>query len=75
MRDAYMRSDPWFQAWQNGQADEGQVDSEFVSGWLRITTPSEIALYAQAFRLLASQGVYGEAARALMRASLESLES
>ncbi|WP_184713658.1 helix-turn-helix domain-containing protein [Streptosporangium saharense] len=53
--------------------DEKQVSAEFVSGWLRITAPGEIALYAQAFQLLTSMAVHGDAARSLILASLEAL--
>lgn len=55
--------------------DDKQVNCEFVSGWLRITTPGEIAMYAQAFQMLTSMAVYGDAARSLILASLRVLDT
>ncbi|WP_329487991.1 helix-turn-helix transcriptional regulator [Kitasatospora sp. NBC_01246] len=53
--------------------DTVQVNVELVSGYLTITQPSEIALYAQAFAELADQAVHGEQARALIGAAMEAL--
>ena len=46
--------------------DDGQVQVELVSGWLRVTQPSEVEMYAEAFRRLSEMAVYGSAARALI---------
>ena len=44
--------------------DDAQVQVELVSGWLRVTQPSEVEMYADAFRRLSEMAVYGGAARA-----------
>ena len=46
--------------------DDAQVNVELVSGWLRVTQPSEVEMYADAFRRLSEMAVYGGAARALI---------
>ena len=51
--------------------DDTQVNVELVSGWLRVTAPSEIALYADAFAKLAAMAVYEQEARALIRAAID----
>lgn len=53
--------------------DDAQVDAEFVSGWLRVTTPSEIKMYTQAFTMLSSMAVTGQKARALIDSALRIL--
>ena len=50
--------------------DDEQVDVELVSGWLRVTQPSEIQMYAEAFGRLAEMAVYGNAARALINQAI-----
>ncbi len=54
--------------------DDAQVNVELVSGWLRITTPGEIAMYAQTFAELANQAVYGADARALITSAISTFE-
>lgn len=54
--------------------DDATVTVELVSGWLTISQPKEIAMYGQAFDLLASMAVYGPAARALITAALAALD-
>ena len=39
--------------------DDARGNVELVSGWLRVTQPSEIEMYAQAFGRLAEMAVYG----------------
>ncbi|MED7949483.1 helix-turn-helix transcriptional regulator [Streptomyces sp. BE20] len=46
--------------------DNAQVNVELVSGYLTITQPSEIKLYAETFGELAELAVYGAAARELI---------
>ncbi|WP_406199271.1 DUF5753 domain-containing protein [Kitasatospora sp. NBC_01560] len=53
--------------------DAAQVNVELVSGYLTLSQPSEIALYAQAFGELTERAVYGERARALIDAAVETL--
>ncbi|GAA2621878.1 helix-turn-helix transcriptional regulator [Actinomadura fulvescens] len=53
--------------------DDDQVSAEFVSGWLRVTAPGEIAMYAHTFGLLAELAVHGERARRLVNEALTSL--
>jgi Domain of unknown function (DUF5753)/Helix-turn-helix domain len=53
--------------------DDAQVQVELVSGWLRVTQPSEVEMYAQAFARLSTMAVYGGAARALIGAALDAL--
>jgi hypothetical protein len=55
--------------------DEEQVAVELVSGFLRVTQPSEIAMYADVFAALAKQAVYGAQARALIAAALQALDT
>jgi hypothetical protein len=40
--------------------DSAQVNVELVSGWLRITQPGEVEMYAEAFTRLAEMAVYGK---------------
>lgn len=53
--------------------DDTQVNAEFVSGWLRVTTPSEVAMYAQVFGMLAGLAVYGDRARTLIKNAIRPL--
>ncbi|WP_435243359.1 helix-turn-helix domain-containing protein [Streptomyces cucumeris] len=53
--------------------DTAQVNVELVSGYLTITQPSEVAMYADTFAELADLAVYGATARALIAAAMESL--
>lgn len=53
--------------------DDRQVNVELVSGWLRVTQPSEIAMYADAFARLSEMAVYGSAARALIGRAFDAL--
>ncbi|MEU0691576.1 helix-turn-helix domain-containing protein [Streptomyces uncialis] len=53
--------------------DKAQVNVELVSGYLTITQPSEVAMYAATFAELADLAVYGARARALIAAAVGSL--
>jgi transcriptional regulator with XRE-family HTH domain len=53
--------------------DDVQVNVELVSGWLRVTQPSEIAMYSEAFRRLSEMAAYGPSARALIGRALSAL--
>ncbi|MFE7457908.1 helix-turn-helix domain-containing protein [Streptomyces sp. NPDC057554] len=53
--------------------DTSQVNVELISGYLTITQPSEVAMYAEAFAELAALAVYGAAARALITSALDAL--
>jgi hypothetical protein len=50
--------------------DGTEVQAELVSGWLRVTQPTEIEMYAQAFTRLSQMAVYGPTARALITRAL-----
>jgi transcriptional regulator with XRE-family HTH domain len=54
--------------------DDAEVQAELVSGWLRVTQPSEVEMYAQAFTRLSQMAVYGHAARALITRALAELD-
>jgi hypothetical protein len=54
--------------------DDAEVSVELVSGWLRITEPSEVAMYAVVFAKLAAMAVYGRAAREMVAAAVDNLE-
>jgi hypothetical protein len=54
--------------------DEAQVNVELISGYLTITQPGEIAMYADAFTRLAEIAVVGAPARRLIATALEVLE-
>lgn len=54
--------------------DDAEVSVELVSGWLRITEPTEVAMYAEAFAKLAAMAVYGKNARGLIAAAVDALE-
>ncbi|MCW8221170.1 helix-turn-helix domain-containing protein [Streptomyces griseolus] len=53
--------------------DDTLVSVELVSAQVRITQPSEIALYVRAFEDLRRSAVYGAAARALIVKAIEAL--
>ncbi|WP_097968277.1 helix-turn-helix transcriptional regulator (plasmid) [Streptomyces anulatus] len=53
--------------------DNSLVSVELVSARIRITQPSEIALYTKAFEELRQTAVYGAAARALIVKAIDSL--
>ncbi|MFJ3158846.1 helix-turn-helix domain-containing protein [Streptomyces changanensis] len=53
--------------------DAAQVNVELISGYLTITQPSEVAMYAETFAELAALAVYGAAARALITSMLDVL--
>jgi transcriptional regulator with XRE-family HTH domain len=53
--------------------DNTQANVELVSGFLTITHPREIAMYAETFTALSKLAVYGSTARALIKASLADL--
>lgn len=55
--------------------DEACVAVELVSGFLSVTRPTEIAMYAQVFGELASLAVYGARARALIAAAISALDA
>ncbi len=54
--------------------DDAQVNVELVSGWLRVTQPSEVEMYAQAFARLLEMAVHGRAARALITQAIKIIE-
>jgi transcriptional regulator with XRE-family HTH domain len=53
--------------------DEKQVNVELVSGWLTLTQPREIGMYAQAFSDLSDLAVRGAKARALITKAIDAL--
>ncbi|MFD5507262.1 helix-turn-helix domain-containing protein [Streptomyces sp. NPDC059761] len=53
--------------------DTTQVNVELVSGYLTITQPSEVAMYADTFAELAGLAVYGAPARSLITSVMDSL--
>lgn len=53
--------------------DAGRVNVELVSGYLTITQPSEVAMYAETFAELAGLAVYGANARGLITEAMEAL--
>lgn len=54
--------------------DAAQTNVELVSGYLTITQPSEVTMYAEAFAELAALAVYGASARALIVSARDALE-
>ncbi|WP_432948732.1 helix-turn-helix domain-containing protein [Kribbella sp. CA-253562] len=54
--------------------DDSQVNVELISGYLTITQPGELAMYADAFRRLADLAVVGAPARRLITAAIDTLE-
>ncbi|MEU2059488.1 helix-turn-helix transcriptional regulator [Streptomyces sp. NPDC013455] len=53
--------------------DAAQVNVELVSGYLTITQPSEVAMYADTFAELSQLAVYGAKARTLIKDAKERL--
>jgi len=53
--------------------DDRQVNVELVSGWLTLTQPREIAMYAKTFGELSELAVRGARGRALITASIDAL--
>ena len=53
--------------------DDAQVNVELVSGFLSVTQPREIAMYAERFEEFAGAAVYDDAAASIIAAALESL--
>ena len=53
--------------------DDRQVNVELVSGWLTLTQPREIAMYAKTFSQLSEIAVRGAQARALITAAINAL--
>ncbi|MFF2148854.1 helix-turn-helix domain-containing protein [Kitasatospora sp. NPDC058190] len=53
--------------------DTAQVNVELISGHLTLTQPSEVAMYADTFAVLADMAVYGSKARALITAAIDAI--
>jgi hypothetical protein len=53
--------------------DDAQVNVELISGWLTITQPREIAMYAKAFADLSDMAVRGPQARSLITQAIDTL--
>lgn len=53
--------------------DTAQVNVELISGYLTITQPSEVSMYAETFAELAVLAVYGSPARALITSAVAGL--
>jgi hypothetical protein len=53
--------------------DDAEVSVELVSGWLRITEPSEVSMYEEVFAKLATMAVYGKDAHALIATAADAL--
>jgi transcriptional regulator with XRE-family HTH domain len=53
--------------------DQAQANVELVSGFLTITQPREIAMYAETFTALSKLAVYGSKARTFIRTALADL--
>jgi hypothetical protein len=51
--------------------DDTEVNVELVSGYLTVTQPREVALYAQAFAELSELAVYGAKARRLITDAID----
>ncbi|MBZ6173364.1 helix-turn-helix transcriptional regulator [Streptomyces olivaceus] len=54
--------------------DTTQVNVELVSGYLTVTQPSEVAMYAETFGELAELAVYGPSAHALITSAMAALD-
>ncbi|GAA2504829.1 DUF5753 domain-containing protein [Streptomyces gobitricini] len=54
--------------------DDTMAVVETLTAEIKVTQPREVADYAKAFAGLASMAVYGDAARALIRAAIDALE-
>lgn len=55
--------------------DDAQVSVELVSGFLNVTAPSEVAMYADTFAGLADLAVFGQPAAASIEAALRRLRA
>ncbi|MFB7912529.1 helix-turn-helix domain-containing protein [Streptomyces sp. NPDC056061] len=53
--------------------DSAQVNVELISGYLTITQPSEVVMYADTFAELAALAVYGAPARVLITSAMDAL--
>ncbi|MEV7284266.1 helix-turn-helix transcriptional regulator [Streptomyces sp. NPDC093252] len=53
--------------------DSIQVNVELISGYLTLTQPSDVALYAEAFAELAALAVHGRPARQLIASAMDTL--
>jgi hypothetical protein len=53
--------------------DNTQANVELVSGFLTVTHPREIAMYAETFAAFAKLAVYGRAAQALITGAIDDL--
>ncbi|AWZ07316.1 MULTISPECIES: helix-turn-helix transcriptional regulator [unclassified Streptomyces] len=53
--------------------DTAQVNVELISGYLTLTQPSEVAMYAETFTELAELAVYGAQARVLITSAMSAL--
>jgi hypothetical protein len=53
--------------------DDAEVQAELVSGWLRVTQPTEVEMYADVFTRLSRMAVYGHEAQALISGALREL--
>ncbi|MFF7633545.1 helix-turn-helix domain-containing protein [Kitasatospora sp. NPDC008050] len=53
--------------------DDVQTSVELVSGYLRLTQPNELSMYARTFSELSAMAVYGAKARALITSAINSL--
>ncbi|MFF1646844.1 helix-turn-helix domain-containing protein [Streptomyces sp. NPDC058240] len=53
--------------------DAAQVNVELISGYLTLTQPSEVAMYAETFAELSALALYGAPARALITSAMDTL--
>ncbi|MGW3688717.1 helix-turn-helix domain-containing protein [Streptomyces sp. NPDC005125] len=53
--------------------DVAQVNVELISGYLTLTQPSEVAMYAETFAELSALALYGAPARALITSAMDTL--
>jgi hypothetical protein len=53
--------------------DNRQVNVELISGWLTLTQPREITMYARTFSDLSEIAVRGAQGRALITAAIDAL--
>ncbi|MFI1948592.1 helix-turn-helix domain-containing protein [Streptomyces virginiae] len=53
--------------------DAAQANVELVSGFLTVTTPSEVSMYEDTFKQMADMAVYGAKARALITRAMGAL--
>ncbi|MEV0577671.1 helix-turn-helix transcriptional regulator [Streptomyces sp. NPDC050392] len=53
--------------------DAAQVNVELISGYLTLTQPSEVAMYAETFAELSALALYGAPARALITSVMDTL--